>query len=107
MSTTVQLEAATDQLREDAFKIASEKRPVYTNGDGDVLWNFKTISRMTGLTVGQVMAVYMAKQMLSVISSLGPNAKPDPEGSTRMADTLNYMELVNLAQRTGEYHERG
>ncbi len=107
MPTTDELIAATDKLRKTANEIAAAKRPVYTKGNDDVLWNFKTISRMTGLTVGQVLAVYMCKQFLSVVEGMTNAGNADPESSTRMPDSQNYLDLANVCRETGGLYEVG
>jgi hypothetical protein len=91
------------ELDEGCKKIVAAKRPVYTQGSVDVLNNFKQVAQLTGMTVGQVMAVYMAKHVLSLMTHLGnPDGITDEELGTRFGDLRNYVDLAYVGWRTGE-----
>lgn len=107
MPTQLELENATTELRQTAAEIVAAKRPVYTNDDEDVLWNFKLISEITGLTVGQVMAVYTAKQFIAICRNIGKPTSNDSERATRIPDAVNYLELVNVGEKVKELDQVG
>jgi len=78
-----------------AKQIEDAKRPAYTIGDADVLANFKRIASRTGLTPGQVLAVYMLKHIDAITAALtNPMITQSEELEGRFADALNYVKLA-------------
>ncbi len=109
MSTVItaqQLNFYSSNLRLDAEEIVEAKRGVYTQGLDDTTRNFKLIASLTGMTVGQVMAVYLAKQVVSIMGMMTNPLIVDGEADTRFPDTLNYLELCNALVKEGAQHER-
>jgi hypothetical protein len=74
-------------------KIVEEKRPVYTQGNGNVVRNFVQVAELTGQTPLEVLAVYLSKQIVSVMNLLTDPNVQDSERATRFADAINYLEI--------------
>lgn len=81
-------------LLAEAHRIEIEKRPGYTLGNEDVLKNFKRIAESTGLTPGQVWAVYASKHFQAICAIMCAPELPVSEAPLgRFADLLNYLRL--------------
>jgi hypothetical protein len=103
--TSEEFEKLKAGLHLAASNIANAKRPGYTQGNSDVLRNFKRVADAVpcecpncghgfNLNAGQVWAVYFLKHVDALVSgSARPNlAQAEPlEG--RAADALNYVDL--------------
>jgi hypothetical protein len=100
-----QFEKAKAWLHAHANDIANAKRPGYTQGNTDVLKNFKRVADAIpcecpkcgyGFTLnpGQVWAVYLLKHVDALISGLSRPNLPQAEAlEGRFADMLNYGDL--------------
>lgn len=87
-------EALSTDLLEHARGIERAKRPGYTAGSVDVLKNFKAVADRTGLTPGQVWAVYASKHFDAITSIMARPDLPVSEAPLgRFADALNYLKL--------------
>jgi hypothetical protein len=83
-----------DGLLTEARSIETAKRPGYTIGSDDVLANFKRVADRTGLTVGQVWAVYFLKHVDAITSVMTKPDLPCAEAPLgRFADAVNYLRL--------------
>lgn len=81
-------------LMDLAREIEVSKRPGYTIGSPDVLANFKAVAARTGLTVGQVWAVYFLKHVDAMVSIMTRPDLPVSEAPPgRFADSINYTRL--------------
>lgn len=88
-----------DQLvfdtNKQAVDIVQAKRPSYTIGSEDVLANFKRVAeRLGNVTPAQVLAVYMLKHIDAIVAHASKGVY-DYEMSTRIADAINYLHLMN------------
>jgi hypothetical protein len=92
-------EQLRNSLHEKALAIANAKRPGYTQGNPDVLRNFKAVaSRIPGpagqLTPGQAWSVYFLKHVDAVVTALSAPDLPQAEAvEGRFCDLLNYCDL--------------
>jgi hypothetical protein len=103
--TAKQFEQLKEHLHNLANGIANAKRPGYTQGNADVLRNFKRVAGAVpnecpacghGFTLnpGQVWAVYLLKHVDAVVSGAGRPGLPQAEPlDGRFADLLNYADL--------------
>ena len=81
-------------LLTEAHAIETAKRPGYTVGSADVLRNFKAVADRTGLTPGQVWAVYASKHFDAITSIMARPDLPVSEAPLgRFADAINYLKL--------------
>lgn len=87
-------ERVTSALLSEARRIEDAKRPGYTGGDVDVLANFKRVADRTGLTPGQVWAVYLNKHIDAINAIMcQPGLPVSEEPLGRFADGINYLRL--------------
>lgn len=74
--------------------IEDAKRPGYTQGNVDVLHNFKTVSALCGIRPLQAWGVYTMKHMQSVLAyAMDPNIRQAEPLGERFADLRNYVRL--------------
>lgn len=86
-------DTASNLLRE-ADKIANAKRPAYTLGNEDVLYNFKSVAARMGITPMQAWGVYFNKHIDAINSMAKDPALPQAEAIIgRFADAINYLQL--------------
>jgi hypothetical protein len=77
-----------------ARKVTLDKRPAYTQGNVDVLWNFKNVGQRLGLKPGDVLLVYLEKHLDAIRSALTKPELPQAEEiKGRFADAINYLKL--------------
>ena len=92
--THEQYEAVAGELMALARDIELAKRPGYTNGADDVLVNFKRVAERTGLTPGQVLAVYLLKHVDAITALMTRPDLPVAEAAQgRFSDAINYLRL--------------
>jgi hypothetical protein len=88
-------DAIRERLSEERLAIVLAKRPEYTEGNVDVLNNFKVVAREIGATPLQVWYVYFRKHIASIsqfcANPLIPMSEPIEE---RAKDAMNYLELL-------------
>jgi len=94
--TIQQFDELRAELAEQRERIVLLKRPEYTEGNEDVLRNFKAVAAELGITPIQVWYVYFRKH----VASLGQfAAQPQRTLSepirSRIADAMNYLDLLN------------
>tara|TARA_R100000426_G_scaffold4316_2_gene6720 strand:+ start:1406 stop:1759 length:354 start_codon:yes stop_codon:yes gene_type:complete len=83
-----------NQLLEHCQKIMNAKQPEYTNNNLDVLYNFKSTANRLKLTPQEVWAVFLDKQVQSIITHAGnPNMLEAEPIESRYADAINYLFL--------------
>ena len=83
-----------EALLSEARSIETSKRPGYTIGSEDVLANFRRVASRTGLTAGQVWAVYFLKHVDAITSVMTKPELPCAEAPLgRFADAINYLRL--------------
>lgn len=86
-------------------EIIDKKRHVYTQGNADILHNFRLSSQMANTTVGQQIATHMIKQFVSVVNLMTRPDIIDSEKDTRFADLRNYLDIAYVAYKEGAVHE--
>lgn len=80
-------------LRRD---IVLAKRPEYTEGNADVLNNFKVLAAEIGITPIQVWYVYFRKHVASISQFCANPSRTTSEPIVgRIADAMNYLDLLN------------
>lgn len=83
-----------ENILQKAQTISDSKRPSYTQGNPDVLKNFKAVAERVGMTPLQVWGVYFNKHIDSINSFVKDEkihqAEPMEE---RFCDALNYLML--------------
>lgn len=103
--TAEQFEKLKAFLHKNAEGIATAKRPGYTQGNGDVLRNFKRVAEAIPntcpdcgyhgtLNAGQALSVYFLKHVDATVSALSSPDLPQAESlEGRFSDILNYADL--------------
>jgi len=83
-----------ERILEIAQSIMDTKQPEYTNGDPDVLHNFKSISDIMKVPTEQIWATYFFKHVQSIMTHAGdPELIPVEPLESRFADAINYLFL--------------
>lgn len=83
-----------DEIAEKRIAIVMAKRPEYTEGNIDVLNNFKVVARESGTTPLQVWYVYFRKHIASIGQFCkNPALKMSEPIGGRTNDAMNYLEL--------------
>ena len=81
-------------LHASATTIASDKRPGYTQGNEDVLHNFKAAATMAGTTPLQAWSVYFWKHVAAILSyAKDPTMAQAEPMLGRISDARNYLDL--------------
>lgn len=90
-----QFTEAVAELTSLRSAIVSKKRPEYTEGNQDVLHNFKAVGAEIHTSPMCVWYVYFRKHVAS-ISQFASNPKREMAESIegRIADAMNYLELL-------------
>jgi hypothetical protein len=92
--TLTEFEVISSKLLNEASTITHAKRPAYTQGDPDVLKNFKSIASRLGIRPMQVWAVYFNKHIDAINSVAKDPTIPQAEAIIgRFADAINYLQL--------------
>ena len=99
MSTEL-FDKITQALNEKRRAIVLAKRPEYTEGNEDVLNNFKVVAKELGVSPKQVWYVYFRKH----VSSIGqycadPKRQMSEPIEGRICDAMNYLELLNALDK--------
>jgi hypothetical protein len=82
------------ELLAKADAIARSKRPGYTQGNADVLHNFKASAQRAGVTPMQAWQVQFDKQLLSIATKVKhPKLTQGETMESRFADSINYLLL--------------
>ena len=85
-----------ETMRIQRDRIVEKKRPEYTEGNEDVLHNFKTVGREAGITPLQAWYTYFRKHIASIGQYCKDPSRPMSEAITgRIADAMNYLELLH------------
>jgi hypothetical protein len=93
---TEQFDRIRNTLNTMREEIVLAKRPEYTEGNADVLHNFKQLAEEINITPMQVWYVYFRKHVASISQFCA-----DPKRTTsepivgRVADAMNYLDLLN------------
>lgn len=83
------------ELNEHRLKIIAAKRPEYTEGNPDVLYNFKVVAEEIGITPEQVWYVYFRKHVASISQyAKDPTKKTAEPIWERISDCINYLEIL-------------
>jgi hypothetical protein len=92
--TLSQYETTAKSLLDEAERIADAKRPAYTLGNEDVLYNFKSVAQRAGITPMQAWAVYFNKHIDAINTMAKDPTLPQAEAIIgRFADAINYLQL--------------
>lgn len=84
-----------DKLDQLCKEIVAAKRPEYTEGSGDVLFNFKTVAEELGITPDMVLYVYYRKHVASIGQFCATRRRVSSEPiEKRIADARNYLDLL-------------
>lgn len=82
------------ELATTCMHIVQAKRPEYTEGNTDVLNNFKVVAKELGLTPLQVWYIYTRKHVASISQFCKDPTRPLSEPiESRFADLRNYLDL--------------
>jgi hypothetical protein len=86
------------EARERILKICQNimdmKQPEYTNGDPDILHNFKSIAQIMQVPTEQIWATYFFKHIQAIMSHASqPDLEPAEPLESRFADAINYLFL--------------
>lgn len=93
MSPTT-FEKHCNDLKEIADQIVAAKRPDYTQGNPDVLHNFKAAAERAGITPLQAWLVHFEKQYSAICKMVkDPNGRFSESAQSRFADLHNYLFL--------------
>lgn len=91
------------KMRKNEQSLLDFKRGEYTQGDDDILINFKQVSGLTEQSPMQVCATYMMKHIQSIVLAVNRNENlrfdwETPEGkeglAQRFSDARNYLALL-------------
>lgn len=93
--TTIDFDKLRQGLAEQRENIALRKRPEYTEGNADVLNNFKVVAAELGITPKQVWYVYFRKHIASISQYCSGNINLSEPIEGRIADAMNYLDLLN------------
>jgi len=89
-----EFDLSVGQLNRLCASIVDAKRPEYTEGNVDVLYNFKQVAAEAGVTPLQVWYTYFRKHIASLArfaaNPTGSFSEPIP---SRFADAKNYLDL--------------
>lgn len=92
--TSERFEQLKAELHASATGIADGKRPGYTQGNTDVLHNFKAAAKMAGITPLQAWSVYFWKHIAATLSYAKDPTLPQAEPMLgRISDARNYLDL--------------
>ncbi len=92
--TQTEFEEQCATLHNVAASIVAAKRAGYTQGNSDVLKNFKDTATATGTSPLQVWGVHFYKQLSAVMSyAKDPTIRQGETIESRFADLLNYVQL--------------
>lgn len=81
-------------LVDSALAIEQSKRPAYTIGNKDVLYNFKSVAWRLGVSPMQAWGVYALKHFDSIMAlAKDPNIPQAEHIKGRFCDALNYLKL--------------
>ena len=91
---------ATIDLLSLASEIEERKRPSYTNGNADVLHNFKRDAEMAGVTMYQNWLQHFLKQVAAISRwARCPDDEQSEPIEQRFADVVNYCKLGHALER--------
>lgn len=88
-------ETFCQELYKRRKKIVDAKRPEYTEGNEDVLFNFKSTARELGITPKQVCYIFFRKHVASLAKFCAGSTNSSEPIEDRIADAMNYLELLN------------
>lgn len=93
--TSIEFDTLITSLNQSRKEIVEKKRPEYTEGNEDVLHNFKMVAKEIGVTPIQAWYIYFRKHVAS-ISQFGkdPKRQLSEPIQGRIADAMNYLELL-------------
>ncbi len=87
-------------------EIVAAKRPVYTNGNGDSLRNFRLNAALANSTLGQQLGFGLVKQITAIVDILNNPNTTDEERDRRFADARNYIDMAYVAYKKGQLYEK-
>lgn len=101
--TTTQFDSLRTALQAFRDTIVMAKRPEYTEGNEDVLRNFKVVAEELGITPIQVWYVYFRKHITSIAQfGKNPQISLSEPITGRIADAMNYLDLLNALIKENE-----
>lgn len=80
-------------------EIVGAKRPEYTEGNEDVLFNFKSTARELGVTPQQVCYIFFRKHVASLAKFCAGATTSSEPLIDRIADAMNYLELLHAISK--------
>lgn len=83
------------QMMKECFELLTNKGQDYTNGDVDVLRNFKKTAVNVGLTPLQVWSVYFMKHIDAIQTYIQKGELKSEPIESRIQDAINYLLLFN------------
>lgn len=93
--TIEQFDLCLSKLNDLRHNIVEAKRPEYTEGNIDILNNFKSVAQELGIEPIQIWYVYFRKHVMSIGQFCAdPKRKLSEPIDTRIADAINYLELL-------------
>lgn len=93
--TTQRFNKIIIDLHSERTLIVENKRPEYTEGNADVLHNFKVVAAELGITPIQVWYVYFRKHVASISQfAAKPTMSLSEPITGRICDAMNYLELL-------------
>lgn len=93
--TTQDFDKLRQALATERERIVQSKRPEYTEGNDDVLHNFKVVAAELGITPIQVWYVYFRKHIASIGQHCKGGVAMSESIENRIADAMNYLDLLN------------
>lgn len=97
--TTEQFDLIRSALAHSREAIVQSKRPEYTEGNIDVLHNFKVVAAELGITPMQVWYVYFRKHIASIAQFTKGTISMSEPIDGRIADAMNYLDLLNALSK--------
>lgn len=93
--TTAEYDQIRVKTQKERDAIVMAKRPEYTEGNPDVLFNFKTVASEVDARPEQVWYTYFRKHVASIARYCADPSKPSSEPILgRIYDAMNYLDLL-------------
>jgi len=91
------------QIAIDRRQIVEVKKPEYTEGHEDVLWNFKQTAHELNLDPMQVAYIFFRKHVASIGQVCSNRNRNSSElFMHRISDAMNYLELIYALYNEGQ-----
>lgn len=96
-----------EQLQTLADDIVMAKRHVYTNGNPDIVRNFRVGAVVSNSTLGQQLVFGLIKQITALADIMTNPSSTDTEKDNRFADARNYIDMCYVVYKEGQQHDKG